>query len=166
MNHSGMPTNILEEEALRWCVSKDPVSGSRVVTTEDFMQRPLLMAAINEGLVRANLKATANPLAAMNEGLERANLKATENAPMVQKFALLPLDLSIQGGEEGPMFKLKRQFIATKYQHLIEGMYDAQYWIPDIVRQGIPTDASESSAIIMLCYETDLSLAVQSESDL
>ena len=163
-----MPTNILEEKALKWCESKAPGTGSSVVTTEDFMQRPLLMAAINEGLVRANLKATANPLVAMNEGLERANLKATENAPMVQKFALLPLDLSIQGGEVGPTLKLKRQFIATKYQHLIEGMYDVQYWIPDIVRQGIPTDASESSAIIMLCYETetDLSLAVQSESDL
>ena len=99
-----MPTNILEEKARKWCESKAPGSGSSVVTIEDFMKRPLLKAAINEGLERANLKAIANP-------------------HRVQKCALLPLDLSIQGGELGPTLKLKRHFIATKYQDIIERMY-------------------------------------------
>ena len=99
---SGIPTNELEEKAVKWCDANAP--GSNVVTIEDFKRKKLLQKAIQKGLENANLKATANPC-------------------KVQKFTVLPQELSVQGGELGPTLKLKRHFIMDKYQDLIDEMY-------------------------------------------
>ena len=60
------------------------------------------------------------------EGIQRANEKTTANPCKVQKFTVLPQELSVQGGELGPTLKLKRHFIMDKYQHLIDEMYAFQ----------------------------------------
>ena len=41
----------------------------------------------------------------------------------LQKFRILPVDLSIPGGELTPTLKMKRKVILEKYSDLVEDMY-------------------------------------------
>ena len=41
----------------------------------------------------------------------------------MKKFAVLPNELSIDGGELTPTMKLKRKVIAEKYKDVIEKLY-------------------------------------------
>lgn len=41
----------------------------------------------------------------------------------IKKIAILPVELSIDGGELTPTMKVKRRVIAEKYQDIIEGLY-------------------------------------------
>ena len=59
------------------------------------------------------------------DAIERANSKATANPHKVQKFSILPIDLSNPGGELGPTLKMKRHFITQKYSDKISEMYPA-----------------------------------------
>jgi len=59
----------------------------------------------------------------IQKGLECANEKAQANPNKVQKFAILPKDFSVQGGELGPTLKLKRHRVLTQYEDVIEKMY-------------------------------------------
>jgi len=43
----------------------------------------------------------------------------------VRAFALLPADLTIEDGSITPTLKVKRRILETRYQNLIEGMYEA-----------------------------------------
>eukprot|EP00931_Biecheleriopsis_adriatica_P067085 TRINITY_DN41290_c0_g1_i1.p1 TRINITY_DN41290_c0_g1~~TRINITY_DN41290_c0_g1_i1.p1 ORF type:complete len:1202 (-),score=218.14 TRINITY_DN41290_c0_g1_i1:122-3520(-) len=45
------------------------------------------------------------------------------NASRIQKFEIIPLDFSVEGGEFTPTLKLKRKFVEDKYSEVIEGMY-------------------------------------------
>ncbi len=45
------------------------------------------------------------------------------NWEQIKKIALLPAELSIEGGELTPTLKLKRKIINEKYKVLIEKMY-------------------------------------------
>ena len=56
--------------------------------------------------------------------INNANSKATANPHKVQKFFILPIDLSVAGEELGPTLKLKRHFIIKKYSVEISKMYE------------------------------------------
>jgi long-subunit acyl-CoA synthetase (AMP-forming) len=51
----------------------------------------------------------------VNQGLARYE--------SIKRFAILPQELSIDGGELTPTLKLKRRVIAEKYRETIEGLY-------------------------------------------
>ena len=51
-------------------------------------------------------------------------MKAVSNAARVQKWTILPTDVSIPGGELGPTLKLKRFFFYEKYSAAIEQFYN------------------------------------------
>nr|ANM86840.1 long-chain-fatty-acid-CoA-ligase 1 [Stygiella incarcerata] len=59
----------------------------------------------------------------VKEGMNRANERAISRAQRVQKFAMLPQDFSIGGGELTPTMKLKRRVIVSKYEDVIISMY-------------------------------------------
>jgi len=59
----------------------------------------------------------------INEGIEVANTKAISRAQRIQRFTILPLELSIDGGELTPTMKLKRKIINEKYKTAIESLY-------------------------------------------
>ena len=60
----------------------------------------------------------------IQSGIDRANLKAVSNPAKVQKFAVLPAEFSVVGGDLGPTLKLKRFFVTEKYKDVIDGMYE------------------------------------------
>ena len=99
---SGKPTSTLDTEAISFCQKTCP--GVEYECIED-------------------VKSSANMIEVIERALERANAKATANPQKVQKFFILPLDLSIQGGELGPTMKMKRHFIAQKYKKAIDKLY-------------------------------------------
>ncbi len=60
----------------------------------------------------------------IDDGFKAVNKKAVSNASVVQKWRILPVDVSMNGGELTPTLKLKRNVINDKYAALIESMYD------------------------------------------
>jgi long-subunit acyl-CoA synthetase (AMP-forming) len=46
------------------------------------------------------------------------------NAWKIQKFAILPYDFSVEGGELTPTLKLRRDHVCNMY----EGIIDEMYW--------------------------------------
>ncbi|XP_045527961.1 long-chain-fatty-acid--CoA ligase ACSBG2-like isoform X1 [Pieris brassicae] len=60
---------------------------------------------------------------AIEEGITKANKLAISNAQKIQKFALLPVDLSLNSGELGPTLKIKRNVVYEKYKDIIEDFY-------------------------------------------
>jgi len=101
MDENGVPTNCLEDGVTKWCKQ---FSSEPVITVEDFEKNSKLSEYIQKGLEFANEKAQANP-------------------NKVQKFAILPKDFSVQGGELGPTLKLKRHWVLKQYEDVIEKMY-------------------------------------------
>ena len=99
----GIPTDLLDDRAIKFCQN---ICGMDLIRTiEEFKSNPKAIDAIEQAIQKANKKATANP-------------------HKVQKFSILPIDLTIAGGELGPTLKLKRHFIVQKYFNLIEEMYN------------------------------------------
>jgi len=105
VNELGIPTNILEDEVKSFCKRMSSVSDDDIQTIEDFKNDPKLINVIQASINNANSKATANP-------------------HKVQKFFILPIDLSVAGEELGPTLKLKRHFIIKKYSVEISKMYE------------------------------------------
>lgn len=60
---------------------------------------------------------------AVEDGIIRANKQAISNAQKVQKFAILPHDLSVKREELGPTLKVKRNIVVKNYHDIIEEFY-------------------------------------------
>ncbi|XP_034398595.1 long-chain-fatty-acid--CoA ligase ACSBG2-like [Cyclopterus lumpus] len=60
---------------------------------------------------------------AIQEGMERANARATSNAQKIQKWTILERDFSVNGGELGPTMKLRRPIVVKMYQEKINELY-------------------------------------------
>jgi long-chain-fatty-acid--CoA ligase ACSBG len=56
-------------------------------------------------------------------GMARVNRRAISNAQRVQRWRLMPRDVSVAGGELTGTLKLKRAAVLAKYAHLVEAMY-------------------------------------------
>ena len=87
VDNNMMPTDNLAPSSLAWCRSlgSDATKVSEIMNNRD--------QKITE---------------AINYGISLANEEAVSRAAKVQKWMLLPLDLSIPTGELGPTLKLKR----------------------------------------------------------
>ena len=97
-----MPTDTLDPSAIEWC----KLVGSNSTKVSEILSGP-------DGYV----------LRGIHNAIEIANKKAISRAACVQKWMILPRDLSIPTGEIGPMLKLKRLYINQKYNHAIERLY-------------------------------------------
>ena len=100
--NTGEPKDIFTEETLRWLKS----IGSTAKTVSDIIK-------------------TRDPLVygAIDKAIQNVNSKVISNAHKIQKFQILPHDLSIATGELGPTFKVKRNIVYKMYENLIEDMY-------------------------------------------
>jgi long-chain-fatty-acid--CoA ligase ACSBG len=78
--------------------------GSNVTTVTEAREDPIVLEYIRQGM-------------------EKANELAISRAAKVQKFAILPTEFSIGGGEMTPTLKLKRSVVAEKYQDIINDLY-------------------------------------------
>jgi long-chain acyl-CoA synthetase len=43
---------------------------------------------------------------------------------LINRFAILPRDLTIESGELTPTLKVKRRIVDQHFKHLIDGMYE------------------------------------------
>ena len=101
--NNDMPTNELTPETVEWCKSV----GSNATKVSDILSGP-------DGYV----------MKAIQDGIDRANKRAISRAAVVQRWTVLPLDVSIPGGELGPTLKLKRFAFNKKYVSAIDRFYD------------------------------------------
>ena len=96
----GVPTNKLAADAL--FISKQ--IGSTATTVEEVAKDPLWTKYFDDGM-------------------KKGNSKTTSNAQIIQKWALLPVDLSEKAGDLTPTLKLKRDVVTKKYKDLINSLY-------------------------------------------
>jgi long-chain acyl-CoA synthetase len=61
----------------------------------------------------------------MLEGYVSTANKRLERWETVKKFEILPSELSVDEGEVTPSLKIRRKAVEKKYDHLLEGMYEA-----------------------------------------
>jgi len=94
------PTSILTKDVVEIGES----FGSKATTVEEVIADPLWKKYLEDGM-------------------KKANAKATSNAQKVQKYAILPLDFTEKGGELTPTLKLKRSVVAEKYANVIAHLY-------------------------------------------
>jgi long-chain-fatty-acid--CoA ligase ACSBG len=59
----------------------------------------------------------------IQKNIDEVNKKAVSRAQLVRKWAILPHEFSIEGGEMTPTLKIKRKFVSQKYSKVIEKMY-------------------------------------------
>ncbi len=63
-------------------------------------------------------------VAYLNEGARVANKKTTSRAQVVQKWRILPRDLSEKQGLLTPTLKIKRNVVVKTYSELIDSLYN------------------------------------------
>ena len=98
---TGEPTEFLSEEVL--AVGRE--IGSSATTMSAAAENPLWIARIDAGI-------------------KEVNARTTSNAQKVQKWKMLPVDVSEAAGDLTPTLKLKRNVMAVKYAALIDAIYD------------------------------------------
>lgn len=62
----------------------------------------------------------------IQECVNRSNVRVVSKAAHMKKFALIPFDFSIPGGELTPTMKLKRKVTETKHKDIVEQIYAVQ----------------------------------------
>ena len=97
-----MPTDDLTPATISWCQS----IGSDAKKVSEILEKPDM-----------------NVMRAVQAGIEQANKRSVSRAALVQKWMILPLDLSIPTGELGPTLKLKRFEFNKKYEEAISMLY-------------------------------------------
>jgi long-chain acyl-CoA synthetase len=73
----------------------------------------------------AELREHPRVVARVQEAVDRANERLAR-FEQIRRFAILPRELSIEGGELTPTLKVKRREVEAKYADLIEAMYAAE----------------------------------------
>jgi long-subunit acyl-CoA synthetase (AMP-forming) len=59
----------------------------------------------------------------IQKSIDEINKKAVSRAQLIRKWAILPNEFTIDGGELTPTLKIKRKFVSQKYAKVIEQMY-------------------------------------------
>jgi len=111
------PTDVLDPVTVAWVRS---ISGEEVTT--------VAMLVRSSGWEKIQKM--------IDRGIEEANEVAVSNVAKVKKWKLIEKEFSVDGGEIGPSLKLKRFYVAKKYQSEIEQMYEDAY--PTIVHTDCP----------------------------
>ncbi|TDH13304.1 hypothetical protein EPR50_G00053670 [Perca flavescens] len=102
VDDNGEPTDELSHEALSFC-----------------QQHDVTATTVSEIIANKELAIYK----AIQEGMERANARATSNAQKIQKWVILERDFSVTGGELGPTMKLRRPIVVKMYQEKINELY-------------------------------------------
>jgi long-chain acyl-CoA synthetase len=98
-----------------------PFIAALVTLDEDAL--PLWASAHGKGdLSTAEIHTDEDLIAEVQKAVDEAN-KAVSRAEAIKTFRILPVDLSIAGGELTPTLKVKRSVVASKYAGLIEEIY-------------------------------------------
>ena len=98
---TGEPTDRLNSEALRLGKSL----GSEAETVSDASRDPIWIKYIDDGV-------------------KAGNAKACSRAQIVQKWTILPIDLSEKQGLLTPTLKVKRTVVDRVYKELIDSLYE------------------------------------------
>ena len=96
-----IPSDNLTAASIAWCVSV----GSSSVRLSDVLAPDMAV------------------MRAIQNGIDQVNKSAVSNAGVVQKWMILPNELSVSSGELGPTLKLKRLDIHKKYKNAIDKLY-------------------------------------------
>ena len=93
--------------------------------TGDFVDELIAESKDVNPAVTTVAAAAADPAwkAYIEAGIKRYNAAAPSNAQKVQKFAILPTDLSVAQGDLTATLKLKRSVLCDKYAAIIESLY-------------------------------------------
>ena len=100
IDKDGKPTEFLSEDAIK--IIKD--LGSNAKTVSDALKDEKLLKVVDAGI-------------------KRANEKSVSRAQHVRKWAIIPGDFTVDGGELTPTLKLKRKFSASKHADHILKLY-------------------------------------------
>lgn len=98
------PTDQLAPPTIEWCQS---LGRHNITKVDDILNGP-----------------DAKLMAAIQVGIDKANKLAVSNAAKIQRWTVLPNDVSMPGGELGPTLKLKRFYFNKKYNDSIERLYE------------------------------------------
>jgi long-chain-fatty-acid--CoA ligase ACSBG len=94
--------NDLEKVSMEHC-------GAGVTTISQAMDDPTLIKSIEAAIKQTNKDGSVCP----------------SQASMIQKFSILPIDLSVETGDITPSLKLKRSELEAKYSKLLDRIYSA-----------------------------------------
>lgn len=100
------PTRLLDPSVVSWA---EKMGCQGLETLDDFISGPHAEKLRN----------------AIQIGLDAVNSGAGSNPQRIQKFAILPNEFSVLGGELGPTLKIKRYSVYEKYASYIENMYSS-----------------------------------------